>query len=313
MPGLVGGFGNYLLPVQVGAPDYIKSVRQFNDLSSKSKLGSYIAGLWEGDGHIWIPKTIYAPSGKKYMPQFSITFVESDYPLIKKLKSLLGGSIRQKKENHAYVWTLSSISDLNNIINLINGYLRGPKIEHFKTLIDWMNNHKGSYFICKPKDNSNILENSWLSGFIDAEGSFDIRISLIKNGALKDRIAARFRLEQQKIDPKSLLSYSNLFSLISKSLLVNLTTSTHNINKKYFLISLSSQKARLILVEYLDKYPLFTSKFLNYKDWRECHYLINNKKHLTKEGIETALFIKSQMNSKRINYNWDHLSQLYTY
>jgi len=43
MPGLVGGFGNYLLPVQIGAPDYIKSVRQFNNLSSK--LGSYVAGL----------------------------------------------------------------------------------------------------------------------------------------------------------------------------------------------------------------------------------------------------------------------------
>jgi LAGLIDADG endonuclease/Cytochrome C and Quinol oxidase polypeptide I len=313
MPGLVGGFGNYLLPVQIGAPDYIKSVRQFNNLSSKSKLGSYVAGLWEGDGHIWIPKTINAPSGKKYIPHFSITFVESDYPLILKLKYLLGGSIRFKKENHAYVWTLSSFSDLKNIINLINGYLRGPKIEHFKSLIDWMNNHKGTHFICKLKDTSNILENGWLSGFIDAEGSFDIRVSLIKNGALKDRVAARFRLEQQKIDPKSLLSYSDLFSIISKSLLINLTTSIHNINKEYFLISLSSQQARLNLVEYLDKYPLFTSKFLNYKDWCECHYLIKDKKHLTNKGIEIALFKKSQMNKNRISYNWDHLSKFYTY
>lgn len=312
MPGLVGGFGNYLLPVQIGAPDYKNSVRLFNDLSFKSNLGSYIAGLWEGDGHIWIPKTIYARGGKKNIPQFSLTFVESDYPLVLKLKFLLGGSIRFKKENHAYVWTLSSISDLNNIINLINGYLRGPKIEHFKILINWMNNYKGFGFICKPKDNSNILENSWLSGFIDAEGSFDIRVSLIKNGALKDRVAARFRLEQQMIDPKSLLYYSDLFLLISKSLLVNLTISTHNVTNKYFLISLSSQKARLILVEYLDKYPLFTSKFLNYKDWCECHYLITNKTHLTNKGIETALLKKSQMNNKRISYNWNHLSQFYT-
>ena len=35
---------------------------------------------------------------------------------------------------------------------------------------------------------------------------------------------------------------------------------------EYFLISLSSQKSRVILVKYLDKYPLFTTKFLNYKD-----------------------------------------------
>jgi len=313
MPGLVGGFGNYLLPVQIGAPDNIKTVRQFNNLSSKANLGSYIAGLWEGDGHIWIPKTIYAPSGKKYIPHFSITFVENDHPLVLKLKNLLGGSIRFKKENHAYVWTISSISDLNNIIKLINGKLRGPKIEHFNNLIEWMNNNKGSNFICKSKDISNLLENAWLSGFIDAEGSFDIRVSLIKNGALKDRVAARFRLEQQKIDSKSLLSYSDLFSLISKSLFVNLTTSIHNKNKEYFLISLSSKKARLILVKYLDLYPLFTSKYLNYKDWCDCHYLINDNKHLTNKGIEIALIKKSQMNNKRINYNWDHLSKFYTF
>jgi heme/copper-type cytochrome/quinol oxidase subunit 1 len=30
MPGLVGGFGNYLLPVQIGAPDY--NLKNLNNL-----------------------------------------------------------------------------------------------------------------------------------------------------------------------------------------------------------------------------------------------------------------------------------------
>lgn len=314
---------NYFLPVQVGAPDYKKIIRQFTaqrahlnssaDSTFTPQIGPYIAGLWEGSGHVWIPQFIHSPSGKTYIPQFCITFCESDYPLAVKLKSLLGGSIRFKKENHAYVLTLASIADLTNVINLINGYLRGPKLEHFKALINWLNKHKNTNFYCKDKDTSNLLNNSWLSGFIDAEGSFDIRISLVKNGALKNRIAARFRLEQQKIDTKSSLSYFDLMNDISKTLLVSLSTSIHGrtaVNKEYFLISVSSEKSRLELVNYLNKYPLFTGKILDYKNWLNCHYEICNKTHTTNKGIEVALLNKSQMNTKRTYYNWDHLSLL---
>lgn len=107
-------------------------------------------------------------------------------------------------------------------------------------------------------------------------------------------IRARFRLEQQKIDAKSQMSNLNFFLLISTSLLIQLKISIHNENKEYFLISLSSQKARANLVDYLDKYTLFSSKLLNYIDWRECHYLINNKEHLTilRERSKYSFIIK---------------------
>jgi len=81
----------------------------------------------------------------------------------------LGGTIRHKKENHAYVLTISSISGLLNIISLINGYLRTPKLHQFNNLINWINSHTGKSIMINSVDTSPILENAWLAGFIDAD------------------------------------------------------------------------------------------------------------------------------------------------
>lgn len=129
-------------------------------------------------------------------------------------------------------------------------------------------------------------------------------------------MSARLRLEQRKVDPYTGLSYLNAITSIAKALGVSLKSSRHNGNVEYFLISASSTKSRVIIVNYFTRFPLFSSKRLNYLDWLACHNLIVSKNHTTQEGRDEALKLKSSMNSKgraSTYFNWDHLETLKSY
>jgi hypothetical protein len=67
-----------------------------------------------------------------------------------------------------------SIGVIRLIVSLINGHMRTPKIEALHRLMKWLNNRPDQIENCPllPLDNSPILANTWLSGFIEADGSF---------------------------------------------------------------------------------------------------------------------------------------------
>lgn len=188
-------------------------------------LGSYIAGLFEGDGHIIMP-TIY----NKHSPRWHVTFHIKNRPLAEKLLSKIGsGFIRYKTKNNACVLTVSSVKGLKWVVAMTLGEFRTPKIYQINLLIDWLNKHHSASIEKLPVCTKPVNRDSWLAGFIDADGSFGIRYtkklpSFCDNTARKQRVSCRFRLEQRMVDPKTKISYASALNLIANYLNVSLNT-----------------------------------------------------------------------------------------
>lgn len=144
---------------------------------SNTLLSSYLAGLIEGDGTIHVPKTERSSKGYLNYPSIQISFHLKDLPLALLIQKEIGhGTLARKKGINAYIYTVNNLQGLLLLITLINGNMRTNKIFTLHKLIDWLNIKNKDLNIEKKGLNTNsLLSDAWLSGFIEADGSFAVR------------------------------------------------------------------------------------------------------------------------------------------
>lgn len=201
---------------------------------------------------------------------------------------------------------MNSVNTLIVLVNLLNGLFRTPKIEQFNSLIGWLNANGYGQFETHDLDKTALTSNAWLAGFIDADGGFKIRVSpkktdLITSKTLsKGRVACSLVLEQRQVSSTG-LSYEPILNAMCLAFNCNLNLSTHG-STQYFVFSLASINQLKAMIEYLDRYPLLSSKFLDYCDWRKAFMLILDRQHLTPKGIEVITGLKSGMNRGRLTF-----------
>jgi hypothetical protein len=104
---------------------------------NRLNFSSYLTGLIEGDGSLFVPKTLRSAKGKLNYPSLQICFHLKDLPLALLIQKELGhGSLARVKGVNAYVLTINNLDGLILITSLINGNMKTPKIHALYKLID---------------------------------------------------------------------------------------------------------------------------------------------------------------------------------
>ena len=275
---------------------------------NKSFFSYYLTGLIEGDGTIITPKTLRSPKGKLNYPSIQIVFHLKDLPLALIIQKELGaGSLTRKKGVDAYILTINSFEGILLVISLINGKMRTPKIHSLNALIDFLNKTKSTSIkkYCVSLDP--LQSNPWLSGFIEADASFQVRTTL---SGKYPKFECKLEISQRRVDKKG---YDNIHFLnpISEFLETEVKKIRSDKPKPEYRIRTTNLKGNVKAKSYFLNFPLFGTKHLDSLDWIEVVDMFYRNEHKTIEGKEKIVKIKSGMNNNRTTFTWDHLQNFY--
>ena len=279
-------------------------------LHDRPLLESYLAGLWEGNGHITTP-VWNQQGGWTNTPGVFITFREADRNTIeffRRIAKRWGGWVREKPESHSLVWSITAFSELLSLLSALNGHLRTPKIHQFSLLLKAMQEKDGTQPSVQPVDNSCLADNAWLAGFITADGGFKIPTSDQKRagGEMGMRIELRFVLEQRQYHPLTGDPSEPFMKKLADYLACNLKTSKHHGNE-YWCVECSAQQKCKKISQYFSQYPILTSRENDFKDWKTALLMVLEKKHLLEAGRAEIVQLKQGMNDSRLHFDWSHL------
>jgi len=248
--------------ISVHVPSHLKPI-------SETEFGHYLAGLIDGDGHF------------SKISQLVVVFNELDASLAYYIKGKIGyGNVYKVKNKKAVILVISKRLGIRRVLNLINGKIRSQnKLDQIKNNI-----LLNPYFKTLTHFSVNTdlnLNNHWLSGFSDADASFQIKL-ITRNQ--KTEVRLNFQIDQKKND---------LLILIKNYLGGNIGYRKSQDTYYYGSTSFGSAKK---VINYFDNFHLLSSKHVSYLKWRKAYIIIQNKEHLTTSGLTKITKLKKTMN-----------------
>jgi len=151
-----------------------------------------------------------------------------------------------------------------------------------------------------------MLLGNWIAGFVDGEGYFGI---LITKSPTRLGVAAvpAFYIGLAPVDEPILVQICETIGC------GKVVTRQHSVEYR-----VTSLKDALTIRDFFEKYPLHTKKRETFKFWCQAIDLIQNQKHLTKDGFLELVKLRDQMNlgdkcqdrGKRAYRDWDYFNKM---
>lgn len=251
------------------------TILNFGDFDVQ-KWPDWLIGFVEGDGCFH----------KNKNGNLSFQIYQKERAILEIIQNFFGfGKIYYHKTNKTYQFITGNEKNLRKIINLFNGNLRTiNKHKQFATFVSAFNQKNLNPILLINKRKLVSLEDSWFSGFIDAEGSFFVSFS-------KKTYRFNFRFKVgQKGDNLLCLQLKQLFN-DNKSCSV-LYYKKHD----FYQFQIDSLKGAYMIFSYLKNFPLKTKKSQSYFKWKKIHQKLLNKSHLQPQKRIKLIIEASKIN-----------------
>ena len=298
--------------------------------NKKPKLDNFISGFVDAEGSfiVSVLKNASLKCGYTVKPVFQISLHEKDKDLLYKIQDGLGG-IGQVYDRgiNACMYAVFNIKELIKIVEYFDKYplltSKRADFELFKKVIEMISckehltiegikkiialkaSLNNGLSIDLKKSFSDIipairvkaqisyrdLKPNWVAGFTEGEGCFNVTIykSETKIGYAVKLV---FIISQNNRDDLLIRSLVNFFDCGQ----VNLLQATSSIQFKVTKFSDITNK----IIPFYKEYPLLGGKALDFYKFTRVAELINDKTHLTEEGLEAIRALKADMNKARL-------------
>lgn len=244
-----------------------QGISELADLKKFSgKFLEWFIGFAEGDGS-------FVVTGGNSV--FSIHLHIVDLPLLYKIQTELNMGNVYFKDNSATL-IIKAKKDVATLIEIFKGniFLDKRKIQ-FAKWVDNYNLKNQTSIKLKKNEFSPTLNHGWLSGFVDAEGSFFVSVS-------KNRVVQRFSITQKDAEPEFFY-------------LKELLKGNYELRKNYSRIVLNFYALDLI-IDYLSRYKLHSVKAESLEKWLEIYDYRKNK-----SSIEIVDYVQLKKKASLIN------------